>query len=72
MDWDRVLAVNVMSLNGCFGRLSEFIARNHTGPDDLWILDEQAFMMEHGGKKNELISSRVRIKAPAADVTRKL
>jgi hypothetical protein len=72
MDRDQALAVNAKSLDEYFERLSECIARNHIDPGDMWNFDEKGFMMGgRGGKKNELVSSRVRVKAPPANATRK-
>ena len=65
MDRDRVLAVNAKSLEEYFERLSESPhVTTPTDPDDIWNLDEQGFMMGRSGTKNELVSSRVRVKAP--------
>jgi len=41
------------SLDEYFERFSECITRNHIDPDDIY---------EQGGKKNELVSSRMRVK----------
>jgi len=64
MDRDRVLAVNMKSLEEYFKCLNECITRSHIDPDDMWNFDEKGFMMGRSGKKNELIISRVRVKAP--------
>ena len=62
MGRDRVLASNQESLELFFKRPYEVIYRNHIAPDDMWNFDEKGFMMGCGGKKNELVISRVCIK----------
>jgi len=63
MDRNRVLAVNTKSLDEYFKRLNDCITRNHIGPGDMWDFDEKGFIMGRSGKKNELVISRVRVKA---------
>ena len=62
MGRDRVLASNQESLELFFKCLYEVIHRNYIAPDNMWNFDEKGFMMGHGGKKDELVISRVCIK----------
>jgi hypothetical protein len=64
MDRDRVLAMNAASLETFFEHLQDCISHNSIDPEDMWNFDEKGFMMGRGGKKNELVISRVRMKMP--------
>jgi hypothetical protein len=66
MDRDRVLVMNAASLETFFERLQleDCISRNSIDPEDMCNFDEMGFMMGRGGKKNELVISRVRVKTP--------
>jgi hypothetical protein len=64
IDCDRVLAMNVASLDTFFERLQDCISRNSIDPSDMWNYDEKGFMTGLGEKKNELVISRVRVKTP--------
>ena len=62
MNRDRVMAINRGNINGYFNRLYDVIHRNHIDPQDMWNFDEKGFLMGQGGKRNELVISRVRTK----------
>ena len=64
MDRDRVLAIDEHTINGYFSRLYDVIHQNHINPDDMWNFDEKGFLMGQGGKRNELVIARVRVKCP--------
>ena len=53
--------MNAASLETFCERLRGCIRRNSIDPQDMWSFDEKGFMMGCGGKKNELVISRVRV-----------